>query len=246
MVRDKSSNSAIPRLLQSKFHYISIQQTIRALFSQKEFKQMYFNQYSCESRHRCEEGIYEYFCCGSLYKRSPLFSNQPHALQIQIATDDFEICDTIGSKSGIHKMCPIYFTIKNMPTKYLSKLTNIYLISLCRSDDVKTKETDFNDLWEHIALEIKEIETNGVDIDMETNLKGTVTYLGFDNLGANTCLGFVESFNSYFCRFCYASKKETETMTEEDRSKLRTIDEYNSHLKILLLQKPKVLNEAVH
>lgn len=232
MVRE-DSNLYIPRLLQSKFHYIPIIGTVRALFNQKEFREMYFQQYTSEDRHTCLDGIYKHFCCGSRYKNCELFESQPHALQFHIATDDYDNCVALGSKSGIHKMCPIYFTIKNAPNKFSSKLSNIHLISLCRSDDIKTMETDFNDLWEHIVCEMREIEENGINIDSYTNIKGTISYLGFDNLGANTTLGLVESFISYFCRFCVASKKETQTMTEEDPTMLRTIDSYESHLRIV-------------
>lgn len=233
MVRSAYTNTTIPRLLQSKFHYVSILQKLRTLFEQKEFAEMYFEHNLGEKRHRCEDGIYENFCCGSVFKNIELFRHQPEAIQIQIATDDFEICNPLGSKAGVHKMCPIYFTIKNVPSQYLSKLSNIHLVSLCRSDDLKTKETDFNDLWEHIVREISYLEVNGIEVGSGRNLKGSVVYLGHDNLGANQVLGLVESFNSYFCRFCIASKKQTETMTKEDRTMLRTIENYESHLKIV-------------
>lgn len=233
MVRSKSSNAMIPRLLQSKFHYIPILQTLQSLFEKKEFKDLYFEYNLGPNRHRCQNGVYKYFCCANVYKNSELFLEQPYALQLQIATDDFEICDALGSKSGIHKMTPIYFTIKNLPIQYSSKLSNIHLVSLCRADDVKTKETDFNDLWEHIVREILYLEKTGIQIDANHKLRGTISHTGMDNLGANQTLGFVESFNSIFCRFCVASKKETQTMVIEEPSKLRTIENYEDLLKIV-------------
>lgn len=85
-----------------------------------------------------------------------------------------------------------------------------------------------------IVAELTDLEENGVYIDNETIIKGSVSYLGYDNLGANNALGFVESFGrTNFCRFCTASKKETEFMTEEDKSKIRTIDDYEKHLDII-------------
>lgn len=244
MVKSKCNNITIPRLLPSNFHYISIVQTVQSLFKQKKFKEMYFEYNSGEFRHRCVEGEYKFFCCGSLFKESPLYSSQPQALQLQFATDDFETNDALGSKAGIHKMCPIYFTIKNVPSKYLSKVSNIYLVSLCRSDDIKTKETDFNDLWEHIVRELLYLEETGIQIDINTNIKGTMIYGGFDNLGGNTAYGFVESFNSHFCRFCISSKKLTETMVKEDTSLLRTIENYESHLKIVENSEKVIFSET--
>lgn len=102
---------------------------------------------------------------------------------------------------------------------------------MCRTDDLKTPETDFNDLWRLIVRDLRNLEENGICLNDGAILKGTVTYLGFDNLGANQSLGFVESFGAtYFCRFCTASKRETETMIREDKKVLRTIPEYQGHL----------------
>lgn len=98
MVRDKSSNLSIPRLLQSRFHYISIIGTIHAHLKQNDIREMYFQQYFSENSHVCAEGVYKHFCCSSRYKSCDLFTTQPHALQLQIATDDYENCDALGSK----------------------------------------------------------------------------------------------------------------------------------------------------
>lgn len=117
MAKSKLNNITIPRLFQSKFHYISLRQRIHSLFMQKEFRDMYFEHNLGDNRQCCVEGLYKNFCCGSLYKESQLYSSQPHALQLQFATDDFEPNDALGSKAGVHKMCPIYFTIKNVPNK---------------------------------------------------------------------------------------------------------------------------------
>lgn len=234
MCKVKDTNETVPRLLPSKMHYMPIKLRIQSLFKQPEFRKMYFEYNSPSNHHVCELGRYQNFCCGSVYKASSFYMNNPTALQLQLSTDGFELCNPLGSKATIHNMTPIYFSIKNVPTEYSSKLSNIYLVSLCRSDDLKTEETDFNHLWELLVEELSDLEINGIQIDNKTNIKGTVAYLGYDNLGANTCSGFVESFGATnFCRFCTASKKETETMTVEDKSKLRTMDEYEKHLAIV-------------
>lgn len=234
MCKIKSINTSVPRLLQSKMHYIPITDRIQSLFKQPEFKNLYFEHNSVGNKHVCEKGRYRDFCCGDVYRTSELFINNPDALQIQLATDGFELCNPIGSKATIHNMCPIYFQIKNMPKQFLSKASNVYLVALCRSDDIKTEETDFNDLWRLIVNDLKKLEEKGICIDDNKVIKGTAIYIGFDNLGANSSLGFVESFGATnFCRFCTASKKETETMVIQDSKKLRTIEEYESHLKIV-------------
>lgn len=223
----------IPRLIQSTFQYISILETIKSLFRCNEFRDLYF-EYNHGRDHVCQPGTYKDFCCGDNFKKIELFQRFPHSLQLQIASDDFEICNALSSKANLHKICPVYFTIQNLPKRFLSKVKNIYPVCLSNSDDLKTKFTDFNNIWYPIVNEITHLETTGIDIDAKTNLKGTITTLAFDNLGANTSLGFVGSFSaSHYCRDCEASNIECQTMTSEDVAKIRTKESYNKQIEIV-------------
>lgn len=68
----------------------------------------------------------------------------------------------------------------------------------------------------------------------ETVIRGALAFIRYDNLGANNCTGYVESFGTKnVCRFCTTSKKETEIMVEEDECKIRTIEEYNNTLSLI-------------
>lgn len=231
MKGQRKIHSNVPRLLPSKMHYIPILKTLESLFRQKDFREMYLDYNSGPNRHKCIPGIYEDFCCGSVYNVNELFSNHTDALQLQIGTDDFELCNPIESKATIHKIFPIYFTIKNLPKHYASKVSNIHVISLCRCDDLKTLETDVNDIWKMVVDELSVLEDKGILIDGNRNIKGTTAYLGHDNLGANTVLGFSGSFSArYYCRFCLVSKNEAINLCSEDASKLRTIQNYEECL----------------
>lgn len=129
-------------------------------------------------------------------------------MRLQISAEDFEPCNALQSKSGAHKICAVYFSIHNLPPKYASKLNNIYLICLCNADDIKSKQTDFNNIWQLIVDEIFILENNGIIINGET-LRGTLVQTAFDNSGANVSLGFSGSFSSLkFCRHCLSSKVE--------------------------------------
>lgn len=234
MCKVKDMNMAVPRLLQSKMHVTSITSRIESLFKQPEFKKMYFEYNSAENRHVCEPGRYRNFCCGSVYQSSPFFMTNPNALWLQLATDGFELVNALGSKATIHNMTPIYFTVKNVPPEFSSRRSNIYLTSLCRTDDIKTKDTDFNNLWELVVADISKLRENGITLEDGIVVKGDIVFLGYDNLGANSCSGYVESFGAtHFCRFCTASKKETEVMIVEDETKIRTIEEYDEHLNVI-------------
>lgn len=228
MVRLKEAHTAVPRLVPCTFQYVSIIETIKSLFNREDFR----NEFS-RPKHQCMEGVYEDFCCGSTFQRNPLFMSTENCLQIQIATDDFEVANPLGSKATLHKICAVYFIIRNMPLKFRSKVDNIYLIMLCNTDDTKTKYTDFNDLWRVVLHEISQLE-NGIQIN-GLQIKGTVTNLTYDNLGANTCLGFVENFStsSHVCRFCMCDQVQRKTLCIEVPELMRTMENYRLHLEII-------------
>lgn len=232
--KDEKNNSTKPQRIQSTFEYVSIVDTIKSLFKREEFKKLYFEYNSQnENGHKCVDGVYEHFCCGSRYKSTEVFQTNKHCLQIQIATDEYEPCSTLQSKTGLHKSCAVYFIVRNMPTKFLSKLKNIYLVCLVNSNDLKTKQTDFNNIWEAVVKDIKYLETNGIEID-GFNVKGALVYLSFDNLGGNNCLGLVESFQAFFyCRICQMPKELCQHAVEENPKMLRNRNDYKEQLKII-------------
>lgn len=154
--------------------------------------------------------MYSRFCCGATYKDNNLFSRYPNSIQLQIYNDDFELCNPLGSKATLYKMCAVYFTILNIPSRYRSRLVNtdtsINLVCLVNTDDLKTEYTDFNDVWRLIVHEVKQLES-GIEIN-GSKMYGTIATLSYDNLGANMSLGFVESFNAtHSCRFCVIDKE---------------------------------------
>lgn len=168
--RIEGINLAIPRRIQSTYEYVPITETIRSLFKREDFKSSYLKHNSTtRSGHKCVYGVFRVFCCGEKYKTTEIFQKDPNCLQIQIATDDFEPCNPLQSKAGSHKICAVYFVIRNMPSQFLSKLNSIYLICLCNSNDLKTKETDFNNIWSLIVEDIGYLEKVGIDIGNNIN-----------------------------------------------------------------------------
>lgn len=175
-------------------------------------------------------GLYSDFTSGSNFRSNELFSAYPDSLQIVLATDDFDVCNGLGSKATMHKLCPVYMSIKNMPHHLTSKLDSISLVSLCYSDDLNTEYTDFNDIWRLIVKDISILE-NGIDIGGKI-LRGTVIYVTSDNLGINTAYGLVKNFSKteYCCRFCTCTRSELQTLCVADQSKLRTIEHHNQQI----------------
>lgn len=227
MIWDPVNSMEKPYLVQSSFQYVSIIDSLKSFFSVKENRDMYF-QY--QASHTCIEGIYERFCCGKLFQSSEFFQQNPTAIQLQLSTDDFEICNPLGSKSNLHKISAVYLQIRNLPCKYLSRLHNIFLVCLCNVDDLKTQTTDFNNLLDLIVGEIKYLEEVGIPVDDIGNLKGTLIYLTADNLGANLALSLAGNQSANYCRICEMPKETCQIATVEDISNYRNPEKYKQHV----------------
>lgn len=224
----------VPRLIQCTMQYAPILNTLKSLFLCEEFYDMYF-KYNESDRSNCAglDGTKNYTCfsSGSVFASTDFFKSNPTCLQLQIGVDDFEVCNPLQSKSNHHKICAVYFSIHNLPAKFQSKLNNIYLVCLCNTDDLKSKQTDINNIWQLIRDEILDLEENGIHVRGGRNVKGTLVHAVFDNLGANVGLGFSGGFNSKkYCRFCLSYKTQCETITRESECALRTIENYERSL----------------
>lgn len=230
MKRIKAENIAVPKVIQSKMQYISIIETITSLFQRQDFRDAFFT-HNKNGKHQCTDGVYTDFCCGNLYKKNGLFQRNDVCLQIQISADDFELCCPLKSKANIHKICGVYFTIRNLPAQYLSQVNNIFLLALCYSDDLKNKQCDFNNIWRLIVDEIKILEGDGVKLQCGTAIKGSISFCTFDNLGAHVSLGFANSFScKYNCRFCENSSVEYQDIYDESQCRMRTKENYEQRI----------------
>lgn len=229
LVREHKTLSSSLRLLQCKMQYIPMIESISALFKRKDFRDAYF-EYNSQSNQNMD--VYSTFSSGKIFQNNELFRAHPNSLQIQIATDDFEVANPLGSKATLHKVCAFYFSIRNVPEKFRSRLDNIYLLLLCNSDDLKTKFTDINDVLRPIVRELKYLEETGLSIDPDTHLYGTLVNLSFDNLGGNLTLGLSESFStlSPYCRICVSTQAECKRSCVEMESKIRNKEMYNQQI----------------
>lgn len=234
--RDFPSLEPSLKLVPCKYQYVSLIETLKSLFNRNDF----FSEYmKYNSNHIHQKGVYKDFRDGKVYESNKLFQSHPNSVQIQIGWDDFEVCNPLGAKKTLHKICAVYFTVWNMPKKFLSKSDNIFLLCLATSDDLKTQFTDFNDILRPIVKELAHLEKYGIDINLydgsSSNLKGTLASITYDNLGGNTCLGLVEGFRttSSYCRICVLKQAECKKMCTEDEVKLRNKEMYEKQLKIV-------------
>lgn len=232
-----NSPTKYPQRVQNVMYYFPIIDTLRKLFNRADFYREYieFNINKTKpDAHVCQKEVYSYFCCGRVYQNNELFQQYPESIQLQLCSDDFETTVPIQSHATVYKITPIYCRVLNMPPRFASKTDNIFLVALCYTDDLKSQNTDFNNIWNVIKNDIRYLETIGIDIHDEFNIKGTVVSCVFDNLGARTALGFVESFRtSFYCYICEMPHTECKYSSKTKASYERTIEKYLEHLKII-------------
>lgn len=224
---DDSSQKIIRKYQQNTFQFIRPSAIIQALFLNPVFVKMYKGHVENKG-HECTNDVFRDFCCGSHSIASEFMRENPTAMKIQLFTDDFEPCDALKSKAGKHKKCAFYMTIRNMPKKLQSKLSNIFLIALADTIDLKNESASFNNIIEVILEDLKMLETIGIKVAGGETIKACLINMCFDNLGANVCYGLAQGFQAnYFCRFCVCHKNECKVLTKEVPEKLRDIDSYN-------------------
>lgn len=73
-------------------------------------------------------------------------------------------------------VCAVYWVIGNLPIKYRSALSSIYLAVLCKSDDLKNFGHDI--VLDPLLKDIQVLEKQGVFIQrLGANVKGTVLFV---------------------------------------------------------------------
>lgn len=212
-------------ITQTTYQFVSPIETLLASFSNEDFKSSYL-EYNLKDKHVCKDNEYRDFCCGSVCKSKKIFED-PLSLKIQLGTDDFEICCPLKSKATVHKICATYMQIRNMPIEYRSKLDSIHLVALCESSNIKPSDITYDFIAKKIVNEIRVLERDGINVGGQI-IKGSVSDVAADNLGANNIFGYTECFvASYSCRHCECSKEECHVKTAEIKSKMRTQRSYN-------------------
>lgn len=220
-------NRDIPNhvLTQTTFHYVSILDTLKALFTQPNFRNVYF-EYNLTEKQTCAEGVFMDYCCAKNAQNCELFGD-PKTIVIDLGADDVELCSALKTKAGKHKITAVYFRIRNLPPEFNSRLENIHLLALCCVEDMKQKDVSLDDVFKLIVGEIRLLQTEGIELNDKTIIKGTLANICADNIGANEVLGLIRCFKTDgFCRVCECTKEESETQVEEAAEIMRSKSTY--------------------
>ncbi|XP_073694457.1 uncharacterized protein [Garra rufa] len=163
--------------------------------------------------------------------RTSVCPSEP-SVPLLLYNDDCEMVNPLGSKTSVHKLGLIYFTLKCLPPECLSSLDSHFLLAVYKADDAKTYGIDA--VLKSVVDDINDLGTNGVEVDT-AHFKGTlkiwVAQICGDNLGLNSILGYTKSFSgNSVCRWCRVKKPLMRTQTMEDPLLLRNKDGHLSDL----------------
>ncbi|XP_029942559.1 uncharacterized protein LOC115384425 [Salarias fasciatus] len=104
----------------------------------------------------------EDFRDGTAYQTNTLFSEE-FSVPLLLYCDDCEMVNPLGSKTSVHKLGFIYYTLKCLPPEYHSSLKSHFLLAVYKTDDVKTY--GINAILDPIVNKIKELEDEGIQIN---------------------------------------------------------------------------------
>ena len=208
------------------FHYVPILETLKIYLQQPDIWA------SCHQK-RDPRGMLHDFTDGRMWKNSAVHVDSDMYVRIHLYSDEFELCNPIGSRKGEHKICAFYFLVGNLETKYWSLLSNIHLAILCKYKHVKN--VGYNAILEPLLADVKVLETDGILVEIDSiphRVFGTVVTLSGDNLTSHMLGGFNASFSfGRVCRQCMVTKSSISDVLSEDDCVLRTAEGHAYHLK---------------
>lgn len=105
------------------------------------------------------------------------------------------------------------------------------MVALAKVTDLKAN--DSRDIVSPcVVKDLATLETKGIDLESEINLRGVLVNICCDNLGANSILGLCESFNSeFYCRICESDKTQCQKIISGHIEMLRSSAKYAKFVK---------------
>lgn len=211
------------------FVYVPILKVLTALLNRSDVLDKVLQTGQVDSWKHSEQ--IKTFRDGLYFKDNEFLFSEELRIALGLYIDDFEVCNPLGTSRKKHKLCAIYWVIANLPGRYRSTLSSIYLATLCKTTDVK--EYGYNKILEPLLSDVQVLEQHGVFVQtLGASIRGTILYVSADNLGAHSLGGFQESFSTNkFCRFCLAGREEIQTHNvSEGRFPKRTIESHEKTL----------------
>lgn len=143
---------------------------------------------------------------GSIWKNHPVFKKYPKALIFQIYEDDVEVVNALGSRTGVHKLTNIYWSLLNIPEYLRSNLKSISLLACVKSSYIK--EYGFAPVLKDFFTCIEKLQSDtGLELCVDGEkifVHGSLLSVNGDGLALNFIGGFKEGIGGATkpCRYC--------------------------------------------
>lgn len=187
----------------SLYHYIPVKESIKLLLAdQTVYKQVKYPE-------TYKDGLYSDFTDGNAVKNNSFFEPGHSVLQLLLYQDSFEVANPLGSARTKHKILAVYYILGNLHRHNRSKVDPIQLVLLIKERDFKFFGQGA--VFKKLIEDLKDIERNGIIINENETMKGSVAFIIGDNLGSHTVGGFTENFSSpsgHICRYCETTKSQ--------------------------------------
>ena len=211
-------------------YIVPLKETLTSLFRLPEFVHFLYNPHNSVNGYKAD------LCDGDFIGKHPLFSNDPHALQLILYADDLEIVNPLGTHTRKHKVLMVYFTLANIPPEYRSKLSAIYLLAIAKNFHVKRH--GIKKLLKDFVNTVNELSSTGIHFLVEgvqKLVKGSLAIVVADTPAANFLGGFKEgvAFASKPCRTCSISSKEVPYVDNGRQLRLRSLQQHVEMVQLL-------------
>jgi hypothetical protein len=201
----------------STFQYIPVAETLEAIISDPDFKQL--------EQPVTPEGLLYDIKDGSAWKNNSYFKKNPNALTGLLYSDALALDNPLGASKGVNKVVNVYLSLVDVPKCFRSKTENVFLVLIIKETDL-TKE-NYKHVFQPLIEDLKKLET-GVLIGDNMVQLGIICYCA-DNLEASIVGGFSQCFSSFdVCRVCHQQHKDLSSVSGIPKAELWTREEYNA------------------
>ncbi|KAK3908530.1 Halomucin [Frankliniella fusca] len=193
------------------------------------------------SEKKSSDGKIRSFLDGTAVKDNPLVEEYPHTIRLTLHADEFNPCNALGAKAGVHKTTEVNMQIQNLPPEENARLRSIFVLAYAYRQDLP-KDTGIDPLLQPIITEMEELESrDGAVISLNGRpyvLRATIVTVAADDLEAHRMCGLLSPSAYRFCTHCLVSRPEMHQNIGA-MGELRTKGLHSFHLEELVNQPKK-------
>ena len=203
-------------------YYVPIKKNLQSFISDKEVQKFLLQPMSHD------KNLLKDVNCGLLLKSNNNSLPDFPKIQIILFSDAVNLCSAIGSAHKNHKIEGVYYTIAGIPPHLRYKMDNIQLAFVYNVNLLQTFPLE--KIYSFFLNDLKDLESNGIDIQNFKNIEVRLIGCCGDNLGLHQLGGFNQCFSSgNICRWCLCTYQDLQNWDYSIKS-LRDPQNYNDSL----------------